>query len=855
MVAIGTLNSVDFSEFLSFPAATCFPPETMSVVLRNPLPLSSLDGRAVTFFRSRQIGGMLAFFAITLATTGNLRAETAARVTINSNSGTLGSSSTNTSGAFQVANLSTGGVKITSLTINTATAMLPDIVFDPAGTAGDPDGKAFQLDSFSGSGTPVHSFESPHDGVGSEDGYEVLRVTCGPSVDFGPGDSMTFSADIDPTSVKGAAGPGPEHSASISGLEMIGATVTVTFSDGTVRTVRTAGVTGSSNTNKMSMALLASDNLATPGISVPGKSSPFTTSTQPTVRVSGPAGASGKVWVFSAALYLAGVPGGGYDIDPYEVNKVIAYGFSDVTIGASGFADVPLSLEWSASTGGIHFVSAVLLNGSLRSSSSDILVIDYDPGGGSSLDGVKPTVPLDLAATAVSAGSVTLGWSPATDNVAVTGYRVVRNGTPVGTTSQLSFTDGGRTPSTAYNYAVEAYDAAGNDSDPSVLAVTTPADTQAPTIPGAVSGLPGDGSAALSWTGSTDNVAVTGYRFYRANTPLTTVATPGFSDGGLVNGTAYLYAVTAIDAAGNESAATSVTVTPEEGGVAGAAVLRVNAGSGGAFVDPQGNAWSADFGFNSGTASSYTNAITGTANPLLYQSRRTVSSSVPLLYDFDLANGNYRVVLHFVEVSTSFGVGSRVFDLVAEDILRVDNLDIFGRVGSFTACVVEFPVTVSDGRLNLSFPKVASNPTISGIEVFQVLPPVVPPTFEQWLAARGLTGMTAVDSDFGGLDNLAEYELQLDPNDAADDATFRLHCEMVPGGCLVKLPPLKPLGNYHLHRGTDLAGLANPVNRIATISRSAIEAMSPEQRAAYGVNDTGPGPRAFYQLHFEPVAD
>lgn len=468
---------------------------------------------------------------------------------------------------------------------------------------------------------------------------------------------------------------------------------------------------------------------------------------------------------------------------------------------------------------------------------------------------MKPTAPLDLAATAVSAGSVTLAWSPATDNVAVTGYRVLRNGTPVGTTSQLSFTDGGRTPLTAYNYAVEAYDAAGNASDPSVLTVTTPADTQAPTIPGAIAGLPGDGSVALSWASSTDNVAVTGYRVYRANTLLITVATPGFSDSGLINGTAYLYTVTAIDAAGNESGLGSVTVTPEAGGVTEAAVLRVNVGNGGAFVDPQGNAWSADFGFNAGSTPAYTGSIAGAGNPLLYQSRRTVGSSVPLFYDFDLANGNYRVVLHFVEVSAGFGVGTRVFDVVAEDILRVDNLDISARVGSYTACVVEFPVVVSDGRLNLAFPKVASNPTISGIEVFQVLPPLVPPTFEQWLAARGLAGMTAVDSDFGGLDNLAEYELQLDPNDAADDATFRLHCEMMPGGCLVKLPSLKPLGNYHLHRGASLAGLANPVNRIATINRSAIEAMSLEQRAAYSVHDSAVGPRAFYQLIFEAAAE
>ena len=319
------LYFIDFSRFWGSLAALRFPPETMRFVLQNPFAQLRSLGSSCSSLRSRRAGVLLAFFAITLASLADLRAEATARVTINSNSGTLSTSSTNTGGAFRVENLSTGGVKILSLTIDTSTALLPDIVFDPAGTAGDPDGKAFQLDSFSGSGTPVHSFESPHDGIGSEDGYEVLRVTCGPSVDFGPGDTMTFSADIDPTNVKGAAGPGPEHSASISGLEMIGATVTVTFSDGTVRTVRTAGVTGSSNTNKMSMALLASENLATPGISVPGKSSPFTTSTQPTVRVSGPAGAAGKVWVFSAALYLAGVPGGGYDIDPYEVNKVIAY--------------------------------------------------------------------------------------------------------------------------------------------------------------------------------------------------------------------------------------------------------------------------------------------------------------------------------------------------------------------------------------------------------------------------------------------------------------------------------------------------------------------------------------------------
>lgn len=769
----------------------------------------------------------------------------------------MSSSSTNTSGSFQLENLSTGGVRITSATIDTSTAMLPDVVFDPAGTAGDPDGKAFQLDSFSGSGTPVHSFESPHDGVGSADGYEVLRLTFGPGVDFSPGDTMTFSADIDPTSVKGAPGPGPEHSASISGLELIGATVTVTFSDGTVRSVRNGGFTGSPDTNKMSVGLLAPDNLATPGIAVPGKSSPFTSATQPVVRVSGPAGASVRLWVFKAALYLAGVPGGGYDIDPYEVNKVIGYESISATVGGGGTVDVPLTLSRSSDTGGIHLVTAMLVDGSgRRSSTSDVMVIDYNPDGGTPADGEPPSVPGNLVASAVGAGSVTLAWSASGDNVAVTGYRVLRNEVPVGTTTGLNFTATGLVPSTSYGFKVEAYDAALNYSARAVLAVTTTADTDAPTTPGSLQAVAGDGTVRLSWTPSSDNVAVSGYRIYRGGVLIDTVTATTFNDSGLVNGSTYLYAVRAFDAAGFESSAAAVSATPQEGVSSGAAVLRVNAGSGGAFVDPQGNPWTADFGFNGGTASSYSNAISGTGNPQLYQSRRTVSSSFPLLsYDFDLPAGDYRVVLHFVETLTNATTGSRVFDVVAEDMLKVDNLDIHARVGNLAACMVEFSVNVSDGRLDLDFPKVASNPTISGIEVFEILPPVVPLTFEAWLESRGLAGKIAEDSDGGGLDNLAEFELRMDPNDGSDDLGFRLTCEPSPGGWVIGFPSLKPLGNYHLHRSSNLEELGSPGSRILTINRAQISFMSEEQRATFDHIDAVSGLRVFYRLYFEPVAE
>ncbi len=697
----------------------------------------------------------------------------AARLTVNSEAGSMTSSSTNTVGTFRLVNLSTGGQRITSFKIDLRTAMLPDLVFDPFGTAGDIDGKAFGLDYFDGSGTPVHSFESPHNGIGSQDGYDVLRVDFGPTVDFGPGDLLRFSSDVDPTSIKGAIGPGPNHSGSVSGLELVGATVTITFSDATVRVVRMGGWNhAGTNNNKTSVGVLAPDNLATPVLSVPGRSSPFSTDTLPTVRVTGPAGATGRLWWYRSELAVAGVAGGGYDIDPYETNMVVDYGGTDFTLPAGGFVDIPMTAS-RFKEAGIHKVAAILSEATesgRRSSSSDVLTIDYDPAGGG--------------------GGGTTG------------------------------------------------------------------DTQVPSPPGSLQATPGDGMVGLSWTAATDDIGVVAYRIYRGGAQIAEVTGLGFTDSAVVNGTTYSYQVTARDAAGKESSAVSATATPAGGGTVGEALLRVNVGSGGAFTDPQGKAWLADFGFNTGNPSSHSNAIQGTANPFLYQSRRTISTSQPdLAYAFDLPAGSYRVLLHFVETVGTFTTGSRVFDIVAEGELKVDNLDIFDRAGLLTACVVEIPVLVGDGQLNLVFPRVASNPTISGIEVFPVVPDEPPPTFEDWLAGHGLAGQSDADSDGGGQDNFAEFELQLDPKDPADDLAFRLRCEPGAGGTSIRFPELKPLGNYHLHRSSDLTALANPANRIATVTRAEIAAMTAEQRATHQVEDPAAGGRMFYQLFFEPAGE
>jgi hypothetical protein len=57
----------------------------------------------------------------------------------------------------------------------------------------------------------------------------------------------------------------------------------------------------------------------------------------------------------------------------------------------------------------------------------------------------------------------------------------------------------------------------------------------------------------LSWDASTDDVGVTGYRIYRDGTQIDTTASTTYQDTGLSASTAYMYTVSAIDGAGNES--------------------------------------------------------------------------------------------------------------------------------------------------------------------------------------------------------------------------------------------------------------------------------------------------------------
>ena len=190
-------------------------------------------------------------------------------------------------------------------------------------------------------------------------------------------------------------------------------------------------------------------------------------------------------------------------------------------------------------------------------------------------DTTAPTAPTSLTASGTTQTTTNLSWTASTDNVGVTGYDVYQGATLKGsTTTATTFAVSGLSASTAYTFSVKAKDAAGNISASSnTVNVTTltPADTTAPSAPTSLtaSGTT-ETSTNLSWTASTDNVAVAGYDVYQDSSLIgaTTSATT-FAVSGLIASTAYTFSVKAKDAAGNISTASnvvSVTTNASSGG-------------------------------------------------------------------------------------------------------------------------------------------------------------------------------------------------------------------------------------------------------------------------------------------------
>ena len=176
------------------------------------------------------------------------------------------------------------------------------------------------------------------------------------------------------------------------------------------------------------------------------------------------------------------------------------------------------------------------------------------------IDTERPSVPGAVQVDAIGVDSADLSWTASTDNVGVAGYRIFDSATNamIVETPTNSVTLTNLAPDT-YSVYAKAFDAAGNQSFRtgfrSFTVTGAVVDTERPVLGSAITVVEiGDDYVDLTWAEASDNVAVTGYRIYDADTNTLIVEVPGLNVRlePLDPGT-YRYYLRAVDAAGNIS--------------------------------------------------------------------------------------------------------------------------------------------------------------------------------------------------------------------------------------------------------------------------------------------------------------
>ena len=140
--------------------------------------------------------------------------------------------------------------------------------------------------------------------------------------------------------------------------------------------------------------------------------------------------------------------------------------------------------------------------------------------------------------------------------------------------------------------------------------------------------------------------------------------------------------------------------------------VRINCG-GPAYLDKSGQSWSGDIDFVGGSTKTYTQSVSGTSDPKLYQSERFAPT---LTYNIPVINGTYNVTLYFAEMYFN-AAGQRVFSVSLEGQTVLQNFDIWAVAGQFAAVQRSFVVTVTDGVLNIVAPASVNSAKFSAIQV------------------------------------------------------------------------------------------------------------------------------------------
>lgn len=175
--------------------------------------------------------------------------------------------------------------------------------------------------------------------------------------------------------------------------------------------------------------------------------------------------------------------------------------------------------------------------------------------------GTSQTVTWNVAGTTsngVNAANVDILWSTDSGNTWTTLLAGTPNDGSQAVTIPNSSTTTGRIMVKGSNHIF--FDV--NNANITVNAGSGTVDTTAPTAPSLVASGTTSTSTNLSWSGATDNVAVTGYDVYQGSSLIGSTASTSYTVTSLSPSTTYTFSVRAKDAAGNvSSSSNSVSVT------------------------------------------------------------------------------------------------------------------------------------------------------------------------------------------------------------------------------------------------------------------------------------------------------
>ena len=253
-------------------------------------------------------------------------------------------------------NLSTGGQQLTSVTIDLSGSILTGMVYDPTGQAGDTVAKTFTIDGQVGSFTVVGATL----GGGSDTaGYKTLTLQL---QNFNPGDTLSFSIDVDPHSIQGSqqqVGPDGTITGAVAGVELTGASTTFNFGGTTLTNELFKQSTSVGGATVLAEAGLPS----APTVTVTGVSGAtgIVSSAQQTVNVSGPANGTVRVLVMEGGAFTQGASSTAPQLGPFQANSAVKVTPYDVALDGQGHGQVQVTLTDSVPGGGINLITAATM--------------------------------------------------------------------------------------------------------------------------------------------------------------------------------------------------------------------------------------------------------------------------------------------------------------------------------------------------------------------------------------------------------------------------------------------------------------------------------------------------------------